>query len=88
MEPKFNYVTVIESEVEFRVTSTVMKHLSREYMPAWGMKSYLDYFSDRPSGLLLFLRVYRVNQAIDYKYLEKGSKGSFQLFRLYDEYEK
>ncbi|OCN03399.1 hypothetical protein A7X67_10975 [Clostridium sp. W14A] len=87
MEPKFNYVTVIESEVEFRVTSTVMKHLSREYMPAWGMKSYLDYFSDRPSGLLLFLRVYRVNQAIDYKYLEKGSKGSFQLFRLYDEYE-
>lgn len=87
MEPEFNYVTVIESEVEFRVTSTVMKHLSREYMPAWGMKSYLDYFSDRPSGLLLFLRVYRVNQAIDYKYLEKGSKGSFQLFRLYDEYE-
>ena len=87
MEPGFNYVTVIESEVEFRVTSTVMRHLCREYMPAWDMKSYLDYFSDRPSGLLLFLRVYRVNQAIDSIYLEKGSKGSFQVFRLYDEYE-
>lgn len=82
--PAYDYVTMIESEVEFKITPSVMRQLSRDHMPAWGMKSYLDYFSDRKSGVLLFLRVYKVNQAVNSSYLEKGSKGSSQILKIYD----
>lgn len=85
IEPSDNYVVSIDSEIEFRITPRTIQLLSRDYMPAWGMKSYLDYFSDRTSGILLFLRIYRVNQHLPYKYLEKGFKGSAQILKLYDE---
>lgn len=49
--PTSNYVAVIDTEVEFRVTPSVIRQLSREHMPAWGIKPYLDYFSDRKSGI-------------------------------------
>ena len=85
--PKSNYVVTIDSEVEFSVNSSVISHLSHEYMPAWGVKAYLDYFADRPSGVLLFLRVYKVNKFLDSAFLEKGGKGKHQIFKLYDEFE-
>ncbi len=84
--PATNYVAIIDSEVEFRVTSSVISQLSKEYMPAWGVKSYLDFFNDRKSGVLLFLRVFEVNQALLPSYLEKGIRGSSQVLKLYDEY--
>lgn len=83
--PMSNYVAVIDSEVEFKVTASVIRQLSKEHMPAWGMKSYLDYFSDRKSGILLFLRVYKVNQALSPSFLEKGVRGSSQVLKLYDD---
>ena len=82
--PRCNYVATINSEVEFKVTASVIRQLSKEHMPAWGVKSYLDYFSDRKSGILLFLRVYKVNQALPPSYLEKGIRGSSQVIKLYD----
>lgn len=82
--PTSNYVAVIDTEVEFRVTPSVIRQLSREHMPAWGVKPYLDYFSDRKSGILLFLRVYKVSKALPSAFLEKGSKGSSQVLKLYD----
>ncbi|KHM52070.1 RNA polymerase sigma factor, sigma-70 family [Anaerovibrio lipolyticus DSM 3074] len=84
--PGSNYVAVIDSEVEFKVTPSVIRQLSKEYMPAWGVKSYLDYFNDRKSGILLFVRVFEVNQALPQFYLEKGIRGSSQVLKLYDEY--
>lgn len=84
--PMCDYVAVIDSEVEFRITPSVIRRLSKEYMPAWGVKSYLDYFSDCKSGIILFLRVYNVNQALSPSYLEKGGRGSSQVLKLYDEY--
>lgn len=83
--PFQNYVALIDSEVEFKISSTVISQLSKNHMPAWGVKSYLDYFVDRKSGILLFLRVYRVNQALHHSYLEKGVRGSSQILKLYDE---
>ena len=83
-EPTNDYVAIIDTEVEFRVTPSVIKQLSREHMPAWGVKSYLDYYSDRKSGILLFLRVYKVSKALPSSFLEKGSKGSSQVLKLYD----
>ena len=85
--PAYNYVAVIDTEIEFRVTSSALRKLSKEHMPAWGLKSYLNFFGNNPSGVLLLLRVYKVNQFLDFSYAEKGSKGSFQVFRLYDEWE-
>lgn len=85
--PARDYVATIESEVEFKVTASVIRQLSREHMPAWGVKPYLDYFSDRNTGVLLFVRVYKVDQSIDPVYIEKGIKGSAQVLRLYDELE-
>lgn len=85
--PTNNYVAIIDTEVEFRITPTVIRQLSREHMPAWGMKSYLDYFSDRKSGILLFLKVYITNKNISPEYLEKGGKGSSQIFKLYNKQE-
>lgn len=85
--PAYDYVAMIDSEVEFKIAPSVIRQLSRDHMPAWGVKSYLDYFSDRKSGILLFLRVYKVNQAVDPSYLEKGSKGSSQILKIYDSYE-
>ena len=52
------------------------------------MKSYLDYFSDQKSGIIIFLRVYKVAHAIDIKYLQKGIKGSSQILKLYDQNEE
>lgn len=86
--PRRDYVVVIDSEVEFRITTSVISQLSREYMPAWGMKSYLDYFSDRKSGILLFLRVYEANLNLPPVYLEKGLRGRSQIIKLYDEWEE
>ena len=86
--PQYNYVAVIDSEVEFRVTPTVIQKLSKEHMPAWGVKSYLDYFSDKKSGILLFLRVYKIAETIPPSYLEKGIRGSTQILKLYDEYDE
>ncbi|WP_406041604.1 sigma-70 family RNA polymerase sigma factor [Succinimonas sp.] len=83
--PKLNYVAVIDSEVEFRVTTSVIRQLSKDHMPAWGVKSYLDYFSDRKSGIIIFLKVYKVNQALSPLYFEKGIRGKSQIFKLYDE---
>lgn len=83
--PRNDYVAVIDSEVEFKITPSVIRQLSRDYMPAWGVKSYLDYFSDRKSGVILFLRVFKVNQALSPLLLEKGTKGSSQIIKLYDE---
>lgn len=83
--PMRDYVAVIDSEVEFKVTPSVIRQLSRDHMPAWGVKSYLDYFTDRKSGTLLFLRVYRVNQALSPYYFGKGVRGSSQVLKLYDE---
>ena len=85
--PSAEYVAVIDSEVEFRITPQVIQQLSKDYMPAWGVKSYLDYFTDRTSGIILFLRVYKVKQALHPSYLEKGSKGSAQVLKLYDKSE-
>ncbi len=84
--PATNYVAVIDSEVEFRVTSSVIQQLSKEYMPAWGVKSYLDYYNDRKSGVLLFIRVFEVDQSLPSSYLEKGTRGSSQILKLYDEF--
>lgn len=86
--PTDNYVVSIDSEIEFRITPRTIQLLSRDYMPVWGMKSYLDYFRDRTSGILLLLRVYEVNQHLPSKYLEKGFKGSAQILKLYDENEE
>lgn len=86
-EPDPSYVAVIESEVEFQINSSVIRHLCKDYMPEWSIGAYLNYFSGRPSGLLVFLRVYKTNQYLDPKYLVKGSKGRFSVFKLYDEYE-
>ena len=83
--PMCDYVAVIDSEVEFKVTASVIRQLSKDYMPAWGVKSYLDYFSDRKSGIMLFLRVFKVNQALSPTYLEKGIRGSAQILKLYDD---
>lgn len=83
--PMSNYVAIIDSEVEFRVTASVIRQLSKDYMPAWGVKSYLDYFSDRKSGIILFLRVYKVNQALPQSYLERGSRCGSQVLKLYNE---
>lgn len=84
LSPSWNYVAVIESQVEFRVTPSIVQKLSKEHMPAWGVKSYLDYFGDRKSGILLFLRVYKVDQAVSPEYLEKGLRGSAQVLRIYN----
>ena len=81
--PMRNYVAIIDSEVEFKITASVMMQMSKDYMPAWGVKSYLDYFSDRKSGIILFLRVYKVNQALSMSYLEKGVRGCSQILKLY-----
>ncbi len=83
--PMYNYVAIIDSEVEFSVTASVIRQLSKDYMPAWGVKSYLDYFSDRKSGIILFLRVYKVNQTVPQSYLEKGIRGGSQVLKLYNE---
>lgn len=82
--PKYNYVAKIESEVEFRILPGVIHTLSKNYMPAWNMQSYLRYLSDKTSAFILFLRVYKVNQTLDLNYLKKGSKSSFQIFQLYN----
>lgn len=87
INPEYNYVAVIESQVEFQVRSDVLKNISQYYAPAWNMRAYLDYFSDLPSGVIFFLRVFRIDTAADLSLMEKGSKGSFQVFRLYDSYE-
>lgn len=83
--PANNYVAIIDSEVEFRITPSVIRAISREHMPAWGMKAYLDHFIDRKSGILLFLRVYKVNQSLDPRFYEKGVRGSSHILKLYDE---
>ena len=83
--PMSNYVAIIDSEVEFKVTASVIRQLSKDYMPAWGVKSYLDYFSDRKCGILLFLRVYKVNQALPSTYWEKGVRGGSQILKLYND---
>lgn len=83
--PMKDYVAVIDSEVEFSIKPSVIRQLSRDYMPAWGMKSYLDYYSDRKSGILLFLKVYKVHQELNASFLEKGVRGSSQILKLYDE---
>lgn len=87
INPEYNYVAVIESQVEFQVRLDALKNISQHYAPAWNMRAYLDYFSDVPSGVIFFLRVYRIDTAADLSLMEKGSKGSFQVFRLYDSYE-
>ena len=86
--PAYDYVAVIDSQVEFRVTPSVIRLLSKDHMPAWGMKSYLDFFSDQKSGIILFLRVYRISEAIDSEYIKKGSRGSSQILKLYDQNEE
>ena len=86
--PAYDYIAAIDSQVEFRVTPSVIRRLSRDHMPAWGMKSYLDYFSDQKSGIILFLRVYKISEAIDQEYIKKGSKGSSQILKLYDQSEE
>ncbi|APG73337.1 hypothetical protein LJ046_06660 [Lactobacillus delbrueckii subsp. jakobsenii ZN7a-9 = DSM 26046] len=87
INPEYNYVAVIESQVEFQVRSDALKNISQYYAPAWNMRSYLNYFSDIPSGVIFFLRVFRIDTAADLSLMEKGSKGSVQVFRLYDRYE-
>lgn len=84
-EPKRDYVAMIDSEAEFMVTPSVIRQLSRDYMPVWGVKSYLDYFSEKKSGILLFLKIFKVNQELSPSYLEKGIRGSSQILKLYDE---
>lgn len=84
INPEYNYVAVIESQVEFQVRSDALKNISKYYAPVWNMRTYLDYFSDVPSGVIFFLRVYHIDNAPDLSLMEKGSKGSFQVFRLYD----
>lgn len=86
--PLNNYVAVIDSEVEFKITPSVIRQLSRDYMPAWGVKAYLDYFTDKKSGILLFLRVYKVHQKLQPFYLEKGIRGSAQVIKLYGKNDK
>ena len=87
-KPKSNYVAMIDAEAEFKITTSVIRQLSKDYMPAWGVKSYLDYFEGKSSGFLLFLRVYKVDQPLPYSYLEKGIRGSSQILKLYDEWEE
>lgn len=82
--PDPHYVAKIESEVEFRIDYSAIRHIAKEYMPEWDAVSYLNYFTGRTSGFLLFLKVYRVSDPLDPKYFEKGSHGSFQVFNLYD----
>lgn len=83
---KKNYVSVIISEVEFVVHANVIRQLSKNYMPAWNMQAYMNYFTGKPSGVLLFLRVYKVNEKLNLKYVEKGGNGRYQVIRLYDEF--
>ncbi|WP_418519772.1 sigma-70 family RNA polymerase sigma factor [Megasphaera massiliensis] len=84
---KKKYVAVIVSEVEFLVNAISIRKLSKMYMPAWNMQAYMNYFSGSPSGVLLFLRVYEVNEELNLKYVKKGGKGSYQIIKLYDEWE-
>lgn len=87
IHPEYNYVAVIDSQVEFQVKSDSLKHISEYYAPAWNMKTYLNYFSDSPSGVIFFLRIYRIDSTADFSLMRKGAKGRFQVFRLYDEYD-
>ena len=84
LSPKMDYVAKIDSLVEFSVSRQVLKQLSKKYMPAWGVNAYLDYFGDRRTGYLFFLKVYKVDQALDKKYLTRGKKGGHQIFQLSD----
>ena len=82
--PDPQYVAKIESEVEFLIDASAIRYIAKEYMPEWNAVSYLNYFTGRTSGFLLFLKIYRVPNPINSKYFEKGSRGSYQVFSLYD----
>lgn len=86
--PDPNYVAKIESVVEFRIDVSAIRHIAKEYMPEWNAVSYLNYFTGRTSGFLLFLKIFRVSNAPNSKCFEKGSRGSFQVFNLYDSSDK
>lgn len=82
--PSYNYVAMIDSEVEFTVTTSVIKQFSRNFIPSFTVKSFLDYFFDCKTGFLLFLRVYKVNQELPPSLLENGVRGGSKILRLYD----
>lgn len=84
--PSNNYVAMIDSEVEFNVNPSVIKQLSRDYIPSFTVKSYFNYFSNCKTGFLLFLRVYKVNQELPPSLLENGVRGGSKILRFYDEH--
>ncbi|WP_409336341.1 sigma-70 family RNA polymerase sigma factor [Eubacterium sp. F2] len=82
--PKSDYVAVIESEVEFQITASVLKQLARDFMPVTGFENYMNFFSGQSSGFLLFLRVCKIDQHIKRKFWLQGSHGPYQIFDLRD----
>ncbi len=86
LAPSSNYVAMIDSEVEFNVNPSVIKQLSRDYIPSFTVKSYFNFFSNCKTGFLLFLRVYKVNQELPSSLLENGVRGGSKILRFYDEH--
>lgn len=82
--PESNYVAIIDSEFEFVIKPSVILQLCQEHMPAWELKSYLDYFGDRRSGIILLLKVFKANVSVPSEYIQRGIKTSKQIFKLYD----
>lgn len=82
--PDSNYVAIIDSEFEFVIKPSVILQLCQDHMPAWELKSYLDYFGDRRSGIILLLKVYKANVSVPSEYIQRGIKTSKQIFKLYD----
>ena len=65
--------------------SEVFEKLVDTFYPAWRPNAPLSYYGDQPSGFIVFLRVYRVQDKLDERLLIKGRQGSSQIIQLYNE---
>lgn len=79
------YVAKIDSQAEFAVSRGVFEKLVDTFYPAWRPNAPLSYYGDQPSGFIVFLRVYRVQDKLDERLLIKGRQGSSQIIQLYNE---
>lgn len=85
LQPDYSYVAVIDSQVEFQVNKSVLRTLSRKYMPVWPSSSYARFLANKTSAVLQFIRVYKTDGQPPISILfEKGRLGSYQVFKLYD----
>jgi len=82
------YLAKVDCQIEFIVRKSIFEHLQETYYPLWTPDVLMSFYEDQPSGFITLLRIFRTEEKLDPKLLQKGRLGSSQILRLYDEFEE